>query len=105
MDVVCSAPEYESYTVVDGRMHVKFAIPADGSPLMQSDDVKGFNVASTDGSWHVAKARVVAFDCVEVWSDEVVMPIAVRYAWADKPVCNLRSVDGLPVNPFRSDKW
>ncbi len=105
MDVVCSAPEYSSYTVVDGRLRVRFSIPADGSPLLLSDDVKGFIVASTDGSWHVAKARVVASDCVEVWSDEVVMPIAVRYAWADNPVCNLRSVDGLPVNPFRSDKW
>ena len=28
-------------------------------------------------------------DTVEVWSDKVAKPIAVRYAWADNPVCNL----------------
>ena len=102
-DVVCSAPEYDSYTVLDGRIHIKFLIPEDGSSLLPLDNVKGFIVASTDGSWHVAKARVIAPDQVEVWCDDVLVPVAVRYAWADNPICNLRSVDGLPVNPFRTD--
>ena len=105
VDVVCSAPEYESYTVRDGRMLIRFSIPEDGSPLLPLDDVQGCILASTDGTWHVAKARVVAPDMVEVWSDDVIMPVAVRYAWADNPVCNLRSLDSLPVNPFRSDNW
>jgi len=29
----------------------------------------------------------------------------VRYAWADNPVCNLFSADGLPVTPFRTDDF
>jgi sialate O-acetylesterase len=32
-------------------------------------------------------------------------PVAVRYAWADNPVCNLYSADGLPATPFRSDDF
>ncbi|MCX6931573.1 MAG: hypothetical protein NTZ29_02635 [Verrucomicrobia bacterium] len=32
-------------------------------------------------------------------------PVAVRYAWADNPVCNLFSADGLPVTPFRTDDF
>jgi len=35
----------------------------------------------------------------------VANPIAVRYAWADNPVCNLFSNDGLPVTPFRTDEF
>ena len=42
---------------------------------------------------------------VEVWSDQVSEPVAVRYAWADNPVCNLYSAEGLPATPFRTDDW
>jgi sialate O-acetylesterase len=35
----------------------------------------------------------------------VAQPVAVRYAWADNPQCNLYSKAGLPVCPFRSDDW
>ncbi|NOX53070.1 MAG: hypothetical protein GXP27_01250 [Planctomycetes bacterium] len=42
---------------------------------------------------------------VEVWSDTVSDPVAVRYAWADNPVCNLYSRERLPVTPFRTDDW
>jgi sialate O-acetylesterase len=31
--------------------------------------------------------------------------VAVRYAWADNPVCNLYNSAGLPVTPFRTDDW
>ena len=49
--------------------------------------------------------KIVGNDKVEVSSDKVAKPIAVRYAWADNPVCNLYSADGLPVTPFRSDDF
>jgi sialate O-acetylesterase len=35
----------------------------------------------------------------------VANPVAVRYAWADNPVCNLFSNDGLPATPFRTDDF
>ncbi|HSI62462.1 MAG TPA: hypothetical protein VLE43_05065, partial [Candidatus Saccharimonadia bacterium] len=44
-------------------------------------------------------------DKVEVWSDAVAAPKAVRFAWADNPVCNLTSKEGLPVTPFRTDDY
>ena len=50
-------------------------------------------------------ARIVGKDKIEVWADGVADPVAVRYAWADNPVCNLFSRDGLPATPFRSDDW
>jgi len=30
-------------------------------------------------------------------------PIAMRYAWADNPTCNLYNAAGLPASPFRTD--
>ena len=49
--------------------------------------------------------RSSATDEVEVHSDAVRDPFAVRYAWADNPVCNLYDAAGLPVTPFRTDEW
>ena len=36
---------------------------------------------------------------------EVPKPVAVRYAWADNPECNLINEAGLPASPFRTDDW
>jgi sialate O-acetylesterase len=38
-------------------------------------------------------------------SARVPAPVAVRYAWADYPVCNLENAAGLPAEPFRTDDW
>jgi sialate O-acetylesterase len=31
--------------------------------------------------------------------------VAVRYAWAPNPKCNLYNSAGLPASPFRTDNW
>jgi sialate O-acetylesterase len=62
-------------------------------------------VCGEDKVWHWAKGIVQGNDKVQVSSDAVEKPIAVRYAWADNPVCNLFSKDGLPVTPFRTDDF
>jgi len=31
--------------------------------------------------------------------------VAVRYGWANNPVCNLYNKEGLPASPFRTDDW
>ena len=41
----------------------------------------------------------------EVSSEAVAEPVAVRYAWADNPVCNMYSSTGLPLTPFRTDDF
>jgi sialate O-acetylesterase len=78
-----------------------------GSALRTFDvtEVKGFAICGADRVWHWATAKIVGRDQVEVTSDKVIAPIAVRYAWADNPVCNLYSTDGLPVTPFRTDDF
>jgi sialate O-acetylesterase len=76
-----------------------------GSSLRPFDvsEAVGFAVCGEDNKWHWAKGKVQGKDSVEVSSDAVEKPIAVRYAWADNPVCNLASQEGLPVTPFRTD--
>ncbi|MEI8290091.1 MAG: sialate O-acetylesterase [Verrucomicrobiota bacterium] len=69
------------------------------------EEAKGFALCGADKVWHWAVGKIVGANQVEVWSDEVKAPIAVRYAWGDNPVCNLASNDGLPVTPFRTDDF
>ena len=40
-----------------------------------------------------------------MWVDGEETIVAVRYAWANNPVVNLYSRDGLPATPFRTDDW
>jgi sialate O-acetylesterase len=42
---------------------------------------------------------------VVVSCPEVEFPIAVRYGWANNPICNLYNSVGLPASPFRTDNW
>lgn len=67
--------------------------------------LKQFAVAGADQKFYWAKA-IIKNGKVEVWSDKVAQPVAVRYAWANNPEgSNLYNLNGLPVAPFRSDNW
>ncbi len=68
-------------------------------------EARGFAIAGSDRKFVSAQARVTGPKTVEVWADGVSEPVAVRYAWADNPVCNVYSAEGLPATPFRTDDW
>ena len=104
----CAAPEFYQMSVRDGRAILTFR-PVQGSDnLAENADIKGFTIAGADRQWHVAKARIEGerwMQRVVVECPEVPYPVAVRYAWADNPECNLQTISGLPVGPFRTDDW
>ena len=87
------------------RMLVSFDHVGKGLVARGDDGVlQGFALAGADRRFHWAEARIVGRQ-VEVWSPAVAAPVAVRYAWADNPRCNLFNAEGLPASPFRSDDW
>ena len=77
-----------------------------GGGLIAGPDepLKGFAIAGADRKFVWADAKIDG-DNIVVSSDEVSAPVAVRYAWADNPVCNLYNEEGLPASPFRTDDW
>ena len=61
-------------------------------------------VCGTDHQWHWATAaNIEGGDSVVLTCAEVPEPVAVRYAWASNPLCNLANGAGLPAGPFRTD--
>ena len=67
--------------------------------------VPGFELAGKDGGFHPAEGRVVlSKPIVEVTSEAVKEPVAVRYAFHNYTPTSLCNTYGLPVIPFRSDR-
>ncbi len=99
------SPEFSKLEISGGKATV--TLDMFGSALRPFDvqEAVGFAVCGEDKVWHWAKGKVIAGSQVELTSDKVSAPIAVRYAWADNPVCNLFSNEGLPVTPFRTDDF
>lgn len=71
---------------------------------LRADELKGFAVAGADQVFHWADA-IVEGNTVVVHSAAVTHPVAVRYAWADFPLCNLYNKEGFAAVPFRTDDW
>jgi sialate O-acetylesterase len=68
--------------------------------------VNGFTVAGADHKFHWAMATITGDHTITVTSPKVAEPVAVRYGWANNPDdVNLYNSEGLPADPFRTDKW
>jgi len=77
-------------------------------PREGNAEFRGFIIAGSDRRWYPAKAkhtRLGKEPCIEVWSDLVKAPAAVRYGWASWPTGNLVGRERLPVPTFRTDDW
>ncbi|WP_017446941.1 sialate O-acetylesterase [Gayadomonas joobiniege] len=67
--------------------------------------VDGFYIAGDDQQFVKADAKIIGKNKVQVFSEQVKNPVAVRYGWEDNPVVNLYDKGELPVAPFRTDDW
>lgn len=121
-----SGPVYDSMNIENGKAILSFkntdgglvakALPEtytvnslskETAPLVRNSpasQVEGFAICGEDHKWVWADAKIDG-DKVTVWSDKVPAPVAVRYAWADNPTCNLYNGAGLPASPFRTDDF
>ncbi|SPE23823.1 Putative sialate O-acetylesterase (fragment) [Acidobacteriia bacterium SbA2] len=99
-----SGPLYESMRIDGAKIRVRFAHAGSGLEGRDGAELHGFAIAGADRKFHWAEASIDG-DAVVVSSREVPSPVAVRYAWADSPLCNLFNKDGLPASPFRTDDW
>ena len=72
---------------------------------VEKKELQGFAICGEDKKWVWAEATLQGKDHIVVTSPQVPAPVAVRYAWADNPVCNVYSAEGLPLTPFRTDAF
>ncbi|GAB1416821.1 sialate O-acetylesterase [Paludibacter sp.] len=99
-----SGPIYKSYKIESNTIKISFDHVYGGLKTIDGDKVKGFAIAGVDHKFYWADAEIQGNEIV-VSSPHVNFPVAVRYAWADNPVCNLYNSENLPASPFRTDDW
>ena len=90
-------PAYLGYRISGRTLIITFdreVVAKDGTP-------QGFILAGPDGKYYPAQAKIQGKEVI-LQSDQIEIPTAACYAWADNPVCNLYAKGGLPVPPFRT---
>ncbi len=124
--IECSGPVYKSMNVEGDKIRVAFTHADNGlvvkplgdtylvkslnnetKPLVRNSpnsELEGFAICGGDRHWKWANAKIEN-ETVVVSSPEVAKPVAVRYAWANNPTCNLYNKAGLPAVPFRTDDF
>jgi sialate O-acetylesterase len=102
-----TGPIFRSMSIQDGKAVIRFNInTARGLTTKDGSAVTGFIIAGADRKFVVADAVIDReHNTVIVSSPEVPNPVAVRYAWANDPACNLYNAADLPACPFRTDMW
>jgi len=97
-------PVYSSMTVQKNKLIVRFDQAADGLTSF-GKELSNFEIAGHDKKFHPAKASILYDRCVEVYSDEVQEPVAVRYGFKEWVTGDLYNVEGLPASSFRTDDY
>ncbi|MEO9475728.1 MAG: sialate O-acetylesterase [Cyclobacteriaceae bacterium] len=96
-------PDVDELNIEDSLVTVTFKNLPNGI-TSYSKDVTAFEVAGEDQIFYPAACKVRR-KSVQVWSDKVDNPIAVRYAFTNEGPAQLFSTEGIPVSSFRTDDW
>jgi sialate O-acetylesterase len=103
-NITYSGPIYKSMKIEGNHIRLFFDHAQDGLMSKGGDKLQGFAIAGADRKFVWADAMIDG-KTVVVSSPQIAKPVAVRYAWAINPVCNLYNRAGLPASPFRTDAW
>lgn len=100
--IVASGPLFKSMKLKENRLILKFTEIGGGLTVKGNQELKGFSIAGEDNQYVWAKATIQG-DEIAVWSEAVLKPTKVRYAWADNPEgANLYNKENLPASPFEA---
>lgn len=103
-NIVYSGPMYRAMKVNGNKVILEFT-HLGGGLVAKGGTLKQFAIAGEDKKFVWATAEISG-NTIVVWSDQVAVPKAVRYAWADNPEgANLYNKEGLPASPFRTDDY
>lgn len=101
-NVVYSGPTLTSVTQNGDQLVLTFGDVGAGLITTDGEPVRWLAVAGADKKFVWAKSKIEGNNVI-AWSDNVVDPLYVRYAWSDNPEgANLFNKEGLPASPFEA---
>ncbi|MEM6690303.1 MAG: sialate O-acetylesterase [Planctomycetota bacterium] len=99
------SPRLKEVRFEDGKALIDFELVGAGLETFDVQETLGFTIAGDDQVFYNADGKIIDSDTIQVQSTSVEQPVAVRYGWADNPIVNVQSKEGLPLTPFRTDTW
>lgn len=106
VNIAYHSPQYKSMEIQGNKIVLTFDFVEGGWRPFDVNEPRGFAIAGDDKKFVWATGKILPDGKIEVSSDKVPNPVAVRYGWANNPVVNMFSkASGLPLNPFRTDDW
>ncbi len=97
------SPSFESMKIEKNKVRVYFNNAPTGLKSTSKTPSK-FMVAGADGNFAPATAKIDGSSVV-LFSKAVKAPVAVRFCFDDTSTPDVFSAEGLPLAPFRTDKW
>ncbi|MEQ8472875.1 MAG: sialate O-acetylesterase [Marinoscillum sp.] len=98
-----ATPDYDELNIEDSLVTVTFKNLPNGI-TSYGKEVTAFEIAGEDKVFYPAQCKVRR-KSVQVWSDQVEKPVAIRYAFTNEGPAQLFSNEGIPVSTFRTDNW
>ena len=102
-NIAGSGPTYKQSKIEGGKIVIDFDNLSDGL-MAKYQTINGFTICGDDKYFYPAKAVIVG-KTIEVTSEKVPKPVAVRFGWKNYPVVNLYNKEGLPAVPFKTDDF
>ncbi len=97
-------PVYRTSYPCEDKMEVEFDYTGRGIQLREyGEEAAPFEIAGEDKIFRKANAEVKGGKLL-VWSDEIKMPMYVRYCWHNFSVPVVFGMNGIPAAPFRTSK-
>lgn len=103
-EVYFSGPVYKSMSISKDKIELSFDY-ADKGLTTFGKELINFEIADSTEKFYPANAQIKSEHIIEVWSDQVSKPIAVRYAYKEYAKGELYNGAGLPASSFRTDNW
>ncbi len=111
---VVSGPLYKSMSVESNKIKIEFTETGSGlmvgnktlleDAVSVKEPLKWFEIKGIEGVWKPADAKITSSNTIEVWSNAVLKPKQVRYAWSANPKgANLYNKEGLPAAVFLTE--
>ncbi len=98
-----TGPVYEAVAYREGKIRVTFREVGAGLKMMGDPPSGSFTICGPDQVFYPAEATIIGPASVELSSEQVEAPKAVRYCWDDSAQPSLANSADLPAFPFRTD--
>ncbi|MFZ4105458.1 sialate O-acetylesterase [Flavobacterium sp.] len=100
----CLGPVFKSMTEKDCALLLSFD-NAETGIYSPENELSYFEIAGEDRVFYPAKAEIIAHKQLNVYSEKVTIPVAVRYGWCNWFTGSLFDNSMLPASSFRTDTW